>query len=104
MPQVKCYFRTESVVSQETIEPQAGNPGVADVYKRLLIGGELVDIEATYESINPATGAVLGTAPTPESRRQSVPSPRHAMPSRTRLGHRRRIAQTVPDPTRRGAA
>ncbi len=50
-------------MSQETIEPQAGNPGVADVYKRLLIGGELVDIEATYESINPATGAVLGTAP-----------------------------------------
>ncbi|MCB1294716.1 MAG: aldehyde dehydrogenase family protein, partial [Gordonia sp.] len=51
------------MVSQETIEPQAGNPAGADVYKRLLIGGELVDIEATYESINPATGAVLGTAP-----------------------------------------
>ncbi|CAJ1581258.1 aldehyde dehydrogenase family protein [[Mycobacterium] wendilense] len=31
--------------------------------RRLLIGGKLVDAEATYASLNPATGEVLGYAP-----------------------------------------
>ncbi|GAB07015.1 aldehyde dehydrogenase family protein [Gordonia amarae] len=53
----------ESVVSQETIERDAGNPAGSGLRKRLLIGGELVDASSSYESINPATGAVLGTAP-----------------------------------------
>ncbi|MCS3877757.1 acyl-CoA reductase-like NAD-dependent aldehyde dehydrogenase [Gordonia amarae] len=50
-------------MSQETIERDAGNPAGSGLRKRLLIGGELVDASSSYESINPATGAVLGTAP-----------------------------------------
>ena len=50
-------------MSQETIERDADNPAAAGVHKRMLIGGELVGADRNYESINPATGQVLGTAP-----------------------------------------
>ncbi len=49
--------------SQDTAETTADSSLGQVVDRRLLINGELVEADATYASLNPATGEVLGHAP-----------------------------------------
>lgn len=49
--------------SQDTADTTADGSTGQVVDRRLLINGELVEADATYASLNPATGEVLGYAP-----------------------------------------
>ena len=42
---------------------QDANGGPREVARRLLMGGQLLEAERTFASLNPATGDVLGYAP-----------------------------------------
>ncbi|MFW0785576.1 aldehyde dehydrogenase family protein [Gordonia sp. CPCC 206044] len=50
-------------MSQETVANTATDSAGAPIAKRVLIDGELLALEPTFTSVNPATGEVLGTAP-----------------------------------------
>lgn len=49
--------------SQDAAETAADSSTGQDVDRRLLINGELVEADAAYPSLNPATGEILGYAP-----------------------------------------
>ena len=49
--------------SGESIHGRSSSEAASQVSRRLLIDGRLVSTEATFPSVNPATGAVVGYAP-----------------------------------------
>lgn len=55
-------------MAQDTMTTEESNAasataGSGDAGKRLLIDGQLIDAASTFESVNPSTGEVLGSAP-----------------------------------------